>query len=71
MVLALLVKNKLPLVDGSISPLTLNPLFTAWSRTNNVVISWLYNSVSKEIVGNILFATIAREFWEDLKTHFS
>ncbi|KHN19117.1 hypothetical protein glysoja_036233, partial [Glycine soja] len=47
------------------------PTYVAWTRANNVVISWLYNSVSKEIITNILFANTAKEIWDDLKTRFS
>ena len=69
---ALSVKNKLPLIDRTlVAPSDDDPSFAAWSRANNIVISWLYNSVSKEIVTNILFASTAHEIWEDLWTRFS
>ncbi|KAJ1386443.1 Gag-polypeptide of LTR copia-type [Sesbania bispinosa] len=47
MIVALSVKNKLGFVDGSIPrPPDGDPQLSAWLRCNNVVISWLYNSVS-------------------------
>ncbi|KAJ1376334.1 Retrotransposon gag domain [Sesbania bispinosa] len=66
--------------DGPGLVLTSQPLdhknYTTWSRamkthSNNVVISGLYNSVSKDIITIILFASTAHEIWEDLKTRFS
>jgi len=68
---ALSVKNKLPLIDGTlITPLDKDPSSAAGSRANNVVISCLYNSVSKAIVTSILFASTAHEILEDLRTRF-
>ncbi|KAJ1443144.1 hypothetical protein SESBI_00426 [Sesbania bispinosa] len=72
MQVALFVKNKLPLIDETLlKPAATDATFAAWTRANNIIISWLYNSVSKEIIMSILFATTAREIWEDLKTRFS
>ncbi|XP_020222106.1 uncharacterized protein LOC109804688 [Cajanus cajan] len=69
---ALSVKNKLAFIDETLpKPAATDSTFVAWNRGNNVVISWLYNSVSKDIITSILFATIAKEIWDDLKTRFS
>ncbi|KAJ1385589.1 Gag-polypeptide of LTR copia-type [Sesbania bispinosa] len=69
---ALSVKNKLAFIDGTLSkPAENDPTFFAWTRANNVVISWLYNSVSKDIIISILFASTAKEIWDNLKTIFS
>ena len=68
MIMALSVKNKLGFVDGSIpQPDTdADPqCFAAWKRNNNVVISWIYNSVSKDLVPSIMFSSSAREIWND------
>ncbi|KAJ1402463.1 Gag-polypeptide of LTR copia-type [Sesbania bispinosa] len=72
MLVALSVKNKIPSVDGSLpKPAATDPTYTAWTRGNNMVISWLYNYVSKDIIPSILFANTAKEIWDDLKTRFS
>nr|KYP41263.1 hypothetical protein KK1_037355 [Cajanus cajan] len=69
---ALSVKNKLAFIDETLpKPAATDSTFAAWNRGNNVVISWLYNSVSKDIITSILFATTAKEIWDDLKTRFS
>ncbi|XP_073046189.1 uncharacterized protein [Primulina eburnea] len=72
MKIALSVKNKLGFIDGSvIKPSESEPnLLNAWSRNNNIVISWLLNSVSKDISSSVLFAESAMEIWNDLKERF-
>jgi len=72
MLFALSVKNKLGFVDGSIPEPqgTDNNLLNPWARNNNMVISWILNSVSKEISASIIFAASAREIWVDLRDRF-
>ena len=73
MMVALSVKNKLGFVDGSLPHPDddANPrVLAAWTHSNNLVISWIYNSVSKEIVSSIMFSSSAREIWLDLQTQF-
>ncbi|KAE8663671.1 hypothetical protein F3Y22_tig00112925pilonHSYRG00180 [Hibiscus syriacus] len=72
MMLALSAKNKLGFVDGSIQapdPSLVNQ-FNAWTRANNLVNSWLLNSVSKDIATSLLYHTTAAEMWKDLVDHF-
>ena len=66
--IAISVKNKLVFVDGLISrPNGTDPaLLSSWIRNNNIVISWILNSVSKEISTSILFIDSASEIWIDL-----
>lgn len=72
MIIALSVKNKLGFVDGSISkPIDSDSnLLSSWKRNNNIVISWILNSVSKDISASIIFAESASEIWQDLKDRF-
>ena len=70
---ALSVKNKFGLVDGSIAvpDADLQPaLYQSWSRSNNMVISWLLNSISKEILPTIVYYHSAAEIWSDLQDRF-
>nr|KYP44648.1 hypothetical protein KK1_033859 [Cajanus cajan] len=56
------VKNKLSFIDGTLpKPATTNSTFAGWNRGNNVVISWLYNFVSKDIITSILFAATTKD----------
>ncbi|KAI9194995.1 hypothetical protein LWI28_010706 [Acer negundo] len=72
MLIGLSVKNKLGFIDGSITkPESTNlNLLTSWTRNNNVVISWILNSVSKEISASIIYAESAHEIWVDLRDRF-
>ena len=70
MTIALSVKNKLGFINGTISrPVDAN-LLEPWVRNNNIVISWILNSVSKEISASVLFTDSACEIWQDLKDHY-
>ncbi|KAL5581465.1 hypothetical protein UlMin_013907 [Ulmus minor] len=72
MLIALSVKNKLGFIDGSITKPESNDLnlLNSWIRNNNVVISWILNSVSKEISASVIFSVSACEIWLDLKDRF-
>ena len=72
MLIALSVKNKIGFIDGSITKPEGNDmnLLNSWIRNNNVVISWILNSVSKEISASIIFSDSACEIWLDLKDRF-
>ncbi|QHO43222.1 uncharacterized protein DS421_5g160950 [Arachis hypogaea] len=61
MELALSVKNKLSFVNGSLPrPTADNPQHVAlWTRSNNVVLSWIFNSLSKDIVGSVVRSRVA------------
>lgn len=57
LIIALSAKNKLEFVDRSIPKpdgMDVN-LLPYWIRNNNIVISWILNSVCKEISANIIF----------------
>ncbi|XP_075483560.1 uncharacterized protein LOC142523713 [Primulina tabacum] len=72
MKIALSVKNKFGFVDGTIikpSEADSN-LLNFWTRNNNIVISWILNSVSKDISASVLFSESAANIWEDLKERF-
>lgn len=69
--IALDAKNKLSLFDGSLlRPPENHPHYRIWSRCNSMVISWLLNSVTKQIYGSILRFNDASEIWKDLMTRF-
>ena len=70
--MALLSKNKLKFVDGSIPiPSRDNQHFAAWERCNTMVNSWIYRAVSPSIAQSITWLDNALEVWNDLKEHFS
>jgi len=64
-------KNKLGFVDGTIvRPEEYDPYYLIWKRCNNMVKSWLLNSVTKQIYSSILYFATASEIWKDLHTRF-
>uniref|UniRef100_A0A2N9HGP5 Reverse transcriptase Ty1/copia-type domain-containing protein n=1 Tax=Fagus sylvatica TaxID=28930 RepID=A0A2N9HGP5_FAGSY len=69
MMMALTAKSKVGFVNGVImQPEDESlPVYKAWVRCNTMVISWLLNSLSKEIASSVIYANTAQEIWEDLK----
>ena len=72
---ALLTKNKLGFIDGTLtlsSPLVSTPLnVQAWIRCDNMVGTWLTNSVSPKLQASIIYEDTALEIWNDLKNRFA
>ena len=73
MVMALTAKNKIGFVNGVIvQPQDESSLaYNAWVRYNTMVISWLLNSLSKEIASSVIYANTVKEIWEDLRERFA
>ena len=70
--MALLSKNKLKFVDGSIQvPSKNDPSFEVWERCNTMVSSWIYRAVSSSIAQSITWLDNAIDIWNDLKERFS
>ncbi|KAF7153877.1 hypothetical protein RHSIM_Rhsim01G0079100 [Rhododendron simsii] len=71
-VMALSAKNKVGLIDGSIlKPAKTDSLFNQWIRCNNMVTSWLFNSLSKDPAASVIYSESAQAMWKDLKERFS
>ncbi|KAF5467887.1 hypothetical protein F2P56_012097 [Juglans regia] len=70
---ALRAKNKLGFISGAILQPTdpEDPLLELWERCNNMVVSWLQNSISSSIKSSVMFVDDAREIWLDLQHRFS
>ncbi|XP_049345084.1 uncharacterized protein LOC125809503 [Solanum verrucosum] len=69
--IALLTKNKLGFIDGTYQAPTIGSVnHKLWGRCNDMVISWLLNSLSKEIAGSVLYSNSAKELWTDLENRF-
>ncbi|XP_058010341.1 uncharacterized protein LOC131183775 [Hevea brasiliensis] len=69
---ALMSKNKLKFVDGSLTvPAKTDPLYSAWERCNTMVLSWIVHSLSSSITQSILWIDKAINVWNDLKERFS
>lgn len=69
--MALTAKNKLGFVDSTIVQPPLNDLlYGSWLRCNSMVISWILNSVAKDIADSLMYLSTAREVWLDLRERF-
>lgn len=71
---ALEVKNKWSIVDGSIkAPDRSHPQYAAWRRCNLMICSWIFKSVSPSIAQSVMYMdkSKAKEVWNDLKKRFS
>ncbi|KAF8409410.1 hypothetical protein HHK36_005486 [Tetracentron sinense] len=72
MTVALDAKMKYGFVNGEIQmPAIVDSSYSSWKRVNSMVISWILNSVSKEIASSIIYMKSACEIWNDLKERFS
>ena len=74
MTLALNSKNTLGFVNGSIaapSPETDPEGHASWSRCNDMVHSWIINTLNPEISDSVIYYSTATEVWDDLGELFS
>ncbi|XP_043694067.1 uncharacterized protein LOC122644740 [Telopea speciosissima] len=70
--MAFSAKNKMGFVDGTIcKPATTDPTYEAWVRVNNMVLSWLLNSIHCDLAASVLYADSAVAVWKDLHDRFS
>ncbi|XP_069144347.1 uncharacterized protein [Solanum lycopersicum] len=69
--IALSAKNKIGFIDGTqkeLAPTSAD--FKLWTRCNDMVLSWLLNSLSKEIADSVIYSIIAKELWQELEDRF-
>jgi hypothetical protein len=72
MLVSLSAKNKIGFVDGSIcKPPEHDDLVLAWTRSNDIVVSWILHAVSSDIRSSIIYITSSKIMWEDLKDRYS
>ncbi|GAV58104.1 UBN2_3 domain-containing protein [Cephalotus follicularis] len=71
MLIALRAKNKFGFIYGSCKkPAAISPLIHQWERCNAIVLSWIMNTISKELFSGIVYATDAQNVCKDLKERF-
>jgi hypothetical protein len=73
MMMALTAKNKVNFIDGSLKKpsIDLEKWMARMIRSNTMVLSWILNSVSKDIVASVIYINFAENMWNDLKDWFS
>ncbi|KAH0639676.1 hypothetical protein KY285_036262 [Solanum tuberosum] len=72
MCLNMLTRNKLGFIDGLVQrdDFEEDSEKQDWDRCNAMVISWILNNVSKDLVSGIFFCSSAHLVWTDLKERF-
>jgi len=69
--IALSAKNKLGFIIGDKpAPTVGSSDLQLWSRCNDMVTSWLFNSLSREIADSVIYSRSARELWLSLEHRF-
>ena len=72
--LALNAKKKLGFINGSVprpDDDDADPaLVESWQCTNDIVSSWLLNSISKDLTESIIYCESAAAMWSDLRSRF-
>ncbi|KAF5481417.1 hypothetical protein F2P56_002068, partial [Juglans regia] len=66
-------------VDGSLicppkvlsNQTTVNPAYSAWKRTDQLVLSILFSSLSDSVISHVLTATTSHELWNSLASLFT
>ena len=72
MEIALSSKLKLGFVDGSyVQPPANSPLYVHWMRCNNMITSWLLNSVNDTIRNSIVYMRTAKAIWDELQVRYA
>ncbi|XP_070005029.1 uncharacterized protein [Nicotiana sylvestris] len=67
----LLEKSKLGFVDGRYPKEKFNvSLHELWEKYNAIILSWIMNLVSAELLCGMVYATSAHKIWMDLKERF-
>ena len=61
--IALGAKNKLNFVDGTPSP---EMDYTTWKKADCMVMSWLLNSISKDIAESFVYSNSSKDLWEEI-----
>src|SRR5262249_34421622 len=71
MVIALRAKDKLGLVDGKCGkPEPTSADFDKWHKADSMVISWILNSMTKDLSIAFLYTTSARDLWAEIKERY-
>ncbi|PKI60765.1 hypothetical protein CRG98_018848 [Punica granatum] len=72
MTTALITKNKVGMVDGSVPrPPEGDSNCAQWDMGNALVISWIFNTLDPELQSSVACATVAQTLWEDMRERYS
>ncbi|XP_065858933.1 uncharacterized protein [Euphorbia lathyris] len=70
-ILALSTKEKLNyILCDDFQPTQGSLMYSHWKRVDSMVISWILNSIARDLVEAFIFTTSARELWKELEQRF-
>ena len=67
-------QNKLGFIDNTIpqpDPVAHPEEFALWQRYNDMVLSWILNSIDVDLANNVIYTYSTLDVWADLKECFS
>ncbi|XP_069149162.1 uncharacterized protein [Solanum lycopersicum] len=68
---SLSVKDKLGFINGELKrPSSTSPQYRQWERCDNMVISWILNSLSKDIADSVEYVSDAVELWKEIEDRY-
>lgn len=68
--MALSGKNKLGFINGVIEKPTEGNRLVSWQCNNDIIASWIVNSVSKEIAASLVYTGSVKDIWDELKDRY-
>ncbi|GJR57150.1 retrovirus-related pol polyprotein from transposon RE1 [Tanacetum coccineum] len=72
MMITLNAKNKMKIINGEFAEPEVNSRNRAlWERTNDMIISWILNTISEQIRNSLSFVNSASDLWNELQEHYS
>ena len=72
--MALSAQNKLGFINNTIpqpDPVAYSEEFALWKRCNDMVLSWILNSIDADLANSVIYTDSALDVWADLKECFS
>ncbi|XP_037497816.1 uncharacterized protein LOC119371545 [Jatropha curcas] len=71
MIIALRAKDKLRFINGTCARPTFgSPLYDKWMKADSMVISWILNSIAKNVVETFLYSDSAKDLWDQINHRF-
>ncbi|XP_075077375.1 uncharacterized protein LOC142164097 [Nicotiana tabacum] len=68
---ALSVKNKVGFITEKCKkPDSGHPTFEQWERCDDMVTSWILNSLSKDLANSLQYVVDAKELWQELEDRY-
>ncbi|XP_019255029.1 PREDICTED: uncharacterized protein LOC109233601 [Nicotiana attenuata] len=68
---ALSMKNKVGFINGKCrKPEPQDPKYDQWERCDDMVTSWILNSISKDLADSLQYVNDAQELWKELEDRY-